>query len=84
MTAYNFTIQRVAVTEPLGSITVQGSGSPRKAGSVMEPRNGYVETSLTRGYDGFAIDPAIQRNVYKNTDRVIPYSLHNLFLIKYV
>ena len=76
MTADNFTIQRIDVTDPLGSITVRGS--------VMEPRNGYVETSLTRGYDGFVIDPAIQRNVYKNTDRVIPYSLHNLFLIKYV
>ena len=83
MTVDNFILQGVGNDDPHGSITVSGSGSPRKAGMACEARNGVIESDQLHAYDGFLLDPAIQRATYKNTDRVIPYSIHNLFLIKY-
>lgn len=84
MIADNFILQGVATDDPKGSISIFGSGSPRKAGVACEPRDGIIESDQLHAYDGFLIDPAIQRSAYKNTDRVIPYSLHNLFLIRYM
>lgn len=84
MTADNFILQGIANDDPRGSITIVGSGSPRKAGGACEPKGGLIESDQLHAYDGFLIDPAIQRNTYKNTDRVIPYSIHNLFMIKYM
>ena len=83
MTADNFILQKVAEDDPLGSITIRGSGSPRKAGTPCEPKGGIVVSNQLNAYDGFLLDPAIQRSTYKNTDKVVPLSLHGLFLIKY-
>lgn len=45
MTADNFILQSVANDDPRGSITIVGSGSPRKAGSACEPKGGLIEVT---------------------------------------
>lgn len=79
----NIPVQHVTTTDSNGSLAIRGSGTPTNFGNRYCAERETLHNQ-DNTHDGFTIDPAIQRSVYKNTDKVIPLSIHNLFLIKYM
>lgn len=79
----NFIIQRLDGNNPDNTfITIYGASSRLKSGASFMA-SGQTTAPADRSFDRFNIDPAIQRDAYKNTDRVIPYSIHTQFIIRY-
>ena len=77
----NFIIQVVSSGTD-NFINIHGAATRSKNGISCMPSS-QTTAPADRSYDRFDVDPAIQQDAYKDTDRVVPYSIHTQFLIRY-